>query len=99
MIGDPLQEIRERDCSAPAVPDTDPVAAAKSAGLCYVGDGMPGIRRKRNGKAFTYFASDGKALRDPDEIRRIKSLVIPPAWTDVWICPISNGHIRRPLAT
>jgi DNA topoisomerase I len=76
------------------VSDTDPVIAAKSAGLRYVGDGMPGIRRKQIGKAFTYFAVDGKPLRDPDEIRRIKSLVIPPGWTDVWICPIANGHIQ-----
>ncbi len=94
MVADPLQETKERDCSAPAVPDTVPEAAAKSAGLRYVGDGMPGIRRKRIGKAFTYFCADGKPLRDPDEIRRIKSLVIPPAWTDVWICPIANGHIQ-----
>ena len=55
---------------------------------------MPGIRRKRSGKAFTYITPDGAPLRDPVELRRIKSLMIPPAWTDVWICPIPNGHIQ-----
>lgn len=76
------------------VSDTDSVAAAKSAGLRYVGNGMPGFRRKRTGKTFTYFAADGTPLRDPEDIRRIKALVIPPAWSNVWICPISNGHIQ-----
>ena len=94
MTSEGMQNIPCPDFSALTVPDTEAVAAAKSAGLCYVRDGMPGIRRKRIGKAFTYFAADGKPLRAPDEIRRIKSLVLPPAWIDVWICPISNGHLQ-----
>jgi DNA topoisomerase-1 len=78
-----------------SIPDTTPVDSAKSAGLRYVSDDrLPGIRRKRIGKAFTYMNADGTPFRDAEEIRRIKSLVIPPAWTDVWICPIPNGHIQ-----
>ena len=94
MASEGVQSIDRPDSSGARVPDTDHVAAAKSAGLCYVRVGMRGIRRKRIGKAFTYIAADGKPLCDPDEIQRIKSLVIPPGWTDVWICPISTGHIQ-----
>lgn len=73
---------------------TDPVQSAKAAGLRYVSDEMPGIRRKRAGKHFSYLGLDGKPIHDPDEIQRIKSLGIPPAYTDVWICPLPNGHIQ-----
>lgn len=72
----------------------DPKDAAESAGLRYVSDGRPGIRRRKSGKGFTYTRADGSALREPDVLTRIKSLAIPPAWTDVWICPFSNGHIQ-----
>jgi DNA topoisomerase-1 len=71
----------------------DPVEAAKAAGLRYVNDAMPGIRRKRAGKNFSYIGSDGRPIRDPDQLRRIKSLAIPPAWTNVWICTNPHGHI------
>jgi DNA topoisomerase-1 len=94
MTADHLRGTRDRQYSASSVPDADPAAAAKSAGLRYVGDGMPGIRRKRIGKAFTYIGADGKPVCDPDEMRRIQSLVIPPGWSDVWICPIPTGHIQ-----
>jgi DNA topoisomerase-1 len=77
-----------------AIPDTNPVVAAQSAGLRYVTDRLPGIRRKRIGKAFTYMNADGTPLRAAEDIRRIKSLAIPPAWADVWISPIPNGHIQ-----
>ena len=66
---------------------------AKAAGLRHVTDARPGIRRKGAGRGFRYIGLDGKPIRDRDEIRRIKALVIPPAWTDVWICPKPNGHI------
>jgi len=72
----------------------DPAESAKAAGLRYVNDAMPGIRRKRVGKHFSYIGLDGKPIRDPDELKRIRSLGIPPAYTDVWICPIPNGHIQ-----
>lgn len=73
---------------------TDPVESAKVAGLRYVADTGPGIRRKRAGKHFSYVGVDGKPIHDSDELRRIKSLAIPPAWTDVWICPSPHGHIQ-----
>jgi DNA topoisomerase-1 len=59
-----------------------------------VHDDQPGIRRARSGKGFRYRTPDGKVLHDPDELRRIRALVIPPAWTDVWICPLANGHLQ-----
>lgn len=72
---------------------SNPVAA-RAAGLRYVSDGGPGIRRRRAGKAFSFLAPDGRVLRDPATLRRIKRLAVPPAWTDVWICPHENGHIQ-----
>jgi DNA topoisomerase I len=74
--------------------DTGPVAAAKAAGLRYVSDGMPGIRRERRGSGFVFIAADGRRIDDADAIRRIRSLVIPPAWRDVWICAFPQGHIQ-----
>lgn len=72
------------------------VDAAKSAGLRYIAMSPlpPGIRRLRSGKAFRYVAPDGSALRAPAELARIRALAIPPAWTDVWICPSALGHIQ-----
>jgi DNA topoisomerase-1 len=55
---------------------------------------MPGIRRKKSGTGFSYVGPDGKTIRDSKELARIRSLAIPPAYTDVWICPIPNGHIQ-----
>ena len=72
----------------------DPVESAKAAGLRYVSDQKPGIRRKRFGKGFGYRNPDGSPVTDPETLRRIRSLVIPPAWTNVWICPIPNGHLQ-----
>ena len=72
----------------------DPEASARAAGLRYVSDLGPGIRRKRAGKAFSYLDPDGAVIKDKETIRRIKSLAIPPAWTDVWICPNARGHIQ-----
>jgi DNA topoisomerase I len=72
----------------------DPVEASKAAGLRYVSDAKPGITRKKWGKAFRYFNPDGSPVKDPAVMARIKSLVIPPAWTDVWICTNANGHLQ-----
>jgi len=55
---------------------------------------MPGIRRKRAGKYFSYVGPDGRTIRDPAELQRIRRLAIPPAWTDVWICPLPHGHLQ-----
>jgi len=79
---------------AETLPITDPVESAKAAGLQYVCDDRPGIRRKRAGKGFSYIGLNGKPIRDADELKRIKSIGVPPAYTDVWICPIPNGHLQ-----
>ena len=68
--------------------------SAKEAGLRYVTDTKPGITRKKRGKNFVYLQADGKLLRDREELIRIKRLAIPPAWTDIWICPSNNGHLQ-----
>jgi DNA topoisomerase I len=72
----------------------DPVEAAEEAGLRWMGDDRPGIRRVRRGKGFHYLGSDGKPVTDERTLARIKKLAIPPAWTDVWICPSPNGHMQ-----
>ncbi|MDQ2674987.1 MAG: DNA topoisomerase IB [Chloroflexota bacterium] len=73
---------------------TDPEASAEEAGLRYVTDSGPGIRRRRAGKGWSYIGSDGKRITDRDRIAWINRLAIPPAWTDVWICPIKRGHLQ-----
>src|SRR5688572_3255323 len=68
--------------------------AATRAGLKYVTDGFAGISRKRSGTGWTYFAPNGTRIRDGQKRERINKLAIPPAWTDVWICPDPDGHIQ-----
>jgi DNA topoisomerase-1 len=72
----------------------DPKDAAESAGLKYVSDIRPGIRRRKAGTGFTYSRADGSKLSERPLLRGIKALAIPPAWTDVWICPRADGHIQ-----
>jgi DNA topoisomerase I len=72
----------------------DPKVAAESAGLKYVTDARPGIRRRKSGKGFTYTRADGSRLAEADVLGRVKALAVPPAWTDVWICPFADGHIQ-----
>lgn len=72
----------------------DPIESSKAAGLRYVTDAKPGITRKPFRKSFRYFDADGALIRDKETLGRIKSLVIPPAWTHVWICPRANGHLQ-----
>jgi DNA topoisomerase-1 len=72
----------------------DPAESAKAAGLRYVFDEKPGIQRKRWRSGFRYIDADGAAVRDRETLCRIKSLVIPPAWTDVWICANPKGHLQ-----
>lgn len=85
---------RTRRPPEPAPVHVDPAVSAREAGLRYVSDESPGFARRPSGKAFTYLGLDGKPLRDPEALRRIKALVIPPAWTDVWICPRADGHLQ-----
>jgi DNA topoisomerase-1 len=68
--------------------------SAELAGLRYVSDTRPGIRRRRAGSGFVYVDAAGKRVREPHDLARIRSIVIPPAWTDVWICPRSDGHLQ-----
>lgn len=81
---------------SPSLPKvlTEPEVSAHVVHLRYVEDSIPGIRRKRKGKKFTYVDPRGKVIRNSAELKRIVSLVIPPAWEDVWICPFGNGHLQ-----
>ncbi len=72
----------------------DPKDAAQSVGLRYVSDARPGIRRRKTGTGFSYARADGSKLSDADVLKRIKALVIPPAWVDVWISPFADGHLQ-----
>src|SRR5256885_7581273 len=77
-------------------PDPEPaaIAAAKSAGLRYVNDSDPGIRRIRAGRGFRYEDPRAHPINDADTLARIRRLAIPPAWTEVWICRDASGHIQ-----
>lgn len=72
----------------------DPLESAKAASLRYVDDASPGIKRVPRGRGFSYERADGRAVTDAATLKRIKSLVIPPAWKNVWICPAPDGHIQ-----
>jgi DNA topoisomerase I len=87
----PMPAARGRKLS---VAPPQPHEAAASAGLRYVTDSAPGIRRKRAGTGFTYLGPDGRRITDEKTLERIRKLVIPPAYTDVWICPSPNGHLQ-----
>jgi DNA topoisomerase-1 len=79
--------------SAPAAkPPSKPTPIAN--GLVYVNPDMPGIQRLKQGERFRYRDAQGRWLRDVDEISRIRMLAIPPAYTQVWICPLPNGHLQ-----
>src|SRR5712691_4501582 len=73
---------------------TDPVEAATAVDLRYVNDLTCGIHRKQVGSHFRYVDDEGHPVRDAATLDRIKALAIPPAWTDVWICPTPDGHIQ-----
>src|SRR4029453_3258553 len=72
----------------------DPLASARAARLHYSTDTKPGIRRVRNGKGFRFVRPDGKSVTSKKDLDRIRGLVIPPAWTDVWISPDPLGHLQ-----
>ncbi|WP_418317623.1 DNA topoisomerase IB [Piscinibacter sakaiensis] len=73
---------------------TDSVDAAEAAGLRYVSDERPGISRRRSGSGFSYRRANGQPVDDDATLARIRKLAIPPAWTEVWICPHANGHLQ-----
>jgi len=72
----------------------DPEKSARLAGLRYVTDDRPGITRRKAGKGFAYYGPDGEKITDEATLARIRSIVIPPAWTKVWISPIAHGHLQ-----
>lgn len=72
----------------------EPQQAAASAGLRYVADSRPGIRRRKSGTGFFYVQSDGARMSDASALNRIRALAIPPAWKDVWICTFPDGHLQ-----
>lgn len=80
--------------SVAQIPVTDPLASAKAAGLRYIADDVPGIKRRLRGKHFEFIDPHGKVIKDQSEIKRIRALAIPPAYTDVWIAPVPNGHLQ-----
>ncbi len=62
--------------------------------LCYVDDALPGITRRKIGRAWGYFGPDGKRITDRDEIDRLNAVALPPAYVDAWFCPSPHGHIQ-----
>src|SRR5256714_6386520 len=70
------------------------IEAAEEAGLRYINDDRPGYTRKKKRDDFEYFDIEGKSIQDEQRLLRLKRLAIPPAWTDVWICPSANCHIQ-----
>jgi DNA topoisomerase-1 len=72
----------------------DPLDSALDAGLRYVSDEQPGIRRRRCGRGFTYVEAENRRVREAKTLARIRALAIPPAWTDVWICANPRGHLQ-----
>src|SRR3954464_7813597 len=81
---------RRKPASAPPPPHQ----SAADAGLRYVSDTGPGIRRKRSGTGYSYIGPAGKRITDQKTLERIRKLAVPPAYTDVWICPSPNGHLQ-----
>lgn len=73
---------------------SDPKITAKSVGLRYAANAGNGITRKKQNDTFIYIGSDKKRIRDKNTLERIKKLVIPPAWENVWISPYENGHLQ-----
>ena len=72
----------------------DPRVTARTAGLRYSTDSRPGLSRQRHGRGFSYRDAEGAVIRDRATLARIRALAIPPAWTDVWICPDATGHVQ-----
>lgn len=79
---------------APRKQNVDPKQVSLRAGLTYVSDTAPGIRRVHRSGGFAFVSPKGRLIRDPQVLRRVRNLVIPPAWRDVWICPTDTGHIQ-----
>jgi DNA topoisomerase-1 len=91
-LAEKLQEEKEKIADIEIV--SDPKEAAEEAGLRYVSDEQPGYTRKQKGDDFEFYDTKGELITDEARVLRIKRIGIPPAWTDVWICPSANGHLQ-----
>lgn len=80
--------------TASSAASSDNAHDADRAGLVHVADGEAGIRRRRQGRGFSYRGVGGGPVRDPRTLARIRALAIPPAWQDVWICADPRGHLQ-----
>lgn len=87
-----MSEPRSHEAAKP--PPQESTATAHQAGLRYVTDEMPGIRREASGRGFRYRYPTGDIVHDEQVLKRIKALAVPPAWTKVWICPDPAGHLQ-----
>jgi DNA topoisomerase-1 len=92
MCPAPAKSARKQTAAPTTLPDS--LDSARAAGLRYVYDTRPGITRHRIRSGFRYLGPDDHAVRDKETLARIKSLVIPPAWESVWICPLPNSHLQ-----
>jgi DNA topoisomerase-1 len=72
----------------------DPKVTAKAVGLRYVADSSPGYTRKKSGKGYAFYGPDGSLVKDKELLHRFKKLVIPPAYTNIWISPYENSHLQ-----
>src|SRR3989449_6595925 len=93
LMGTPGTKTRN-DKALEVVFAAESAEAAEEAGLHYISDDRPGYTRRGNNGDFEYLDTQGKRIRDEQRLLRIKRLAIPPAWTDVWICPSPTGHIQ-----
>lgn len=75
-------------------PPADAIDSARDAGLRYVSDALPGFTRRRRGQNFSYYDTESNRIRDQQTLERIHKLALPPAWTDIWICPLAHGHLQ-----
>ncbi len=94
MAAEAIQNAEILDSGLTIAIYVDPEESARAAGLRYVSDDSPGIRRRKRGKGFQYTLPNGGSVQSAKEQERIRKLAIPPAWTDVWICPAPNGHLQ-----
>ena len=89
-----LATMSREPSAADSTANDDAAQAASDAGLRHVSDSAPGLRRESSGDGFVYRKADGSAVDDEATLQRIRALAIPPAWTDVWICPHARGHLQ-----
>src|SRR2546430_534450 len=89
-----VRDTTNNDAESASDTVAEAVEMAAAAGLVYVSDSQPGIRRERNGGQFIYFRPNRKRVTQPNELERIARLAIPPAYEDVWICAHPRGHLQ-----